>query len=74
MAHLFRAKSFITDASAVDDSTTASMAGLVENYLEAQDAGGDSADIDEIICVTSCKLKGDRVFTLVVLEDQVAGG
>mgnify|MGYP003144161010 CR=1 FL=1 len=74
MAHIFRAKSFIADASADDDSNDSSMAGLVEYYLEAQDAGGSSVDIDEIISVSSCKLSGDRVFTIVVLEDQTAGG
>ena len=74
MPHIFRAKSFITDASAEDNSTTSSMAGLVEDYLTANDAGGNTNDIDEVISVTSCKLKGDRVFTLVVIEDQVPGG
>ena len=74
MAHVFRAKSFITNASATDDSSTSSMAGLVEDYLETQDSGGSSLDIDEIFSISSCKLSGDRVFTIVVLEDQTEGG
>ena len=74
MPHLFRAKSFIANASADDDSAASSMAGLVENYLEANDTGGIAQDIDEVICTASCKLNGDRIFTLVVIEDQTAGG
>ena len=74
MAHAFRAKSFITKASANDDSVANTAAGLVENYLELIDAGGSGVDIDEIISITSCKLKGGRVFTLVVLEDETGGG
>ena len=73
MPHIFRVKSFITDASADDDGEESSMAGLVEDYLEVNDAGG-TTDIDEVISATSCKLSGDRIFTLVVIEDQTGGG
>ena len=74
MGHVFRAFSFITDASAKDDSDTDSTAGQIENELENADVGGSSRDIDEVISVTSCKLKGGRVFTLLVLEDETPGG
>tara|TARA_Y100001938_G_scaffold144193_1_gene218356 strand:+ start:764 stop:988 length:225 start_codon:yes stop_codon:yes gene_type:complete len=74
MGHVFRAKSFIQDPTANTDSVEGTMAAEVENYLEAADAGGSSTDIDEVISVASCRLKGDRVFTIVVLEDDIAGG
>jgi len=74
MAHVFRAKSFITDASANDESVANTAAELVKDYLEAQDSGGAGADIDEIFSISSCKLSGDRVFTIVILEDQTEGG
>ena len=74
MAHVFRAKSFIQDPTANTDSVEGTMAAEVENYLEAVDAGGSNVDIDEVISVASCRLKGDRVFTIVVLEDDIAGG
>ena len=79
MAHVFRAKSFIADATALADTETDSrgnigVSGQVENYLETHDSGGGSLNIDEIISISSCKLSGDRVFTIVVLEDQTEGG
>tara|TARA_R110000824_G_scaffold81812_3_gene205477 strand:- start:1953 stop:2195 length:243 start_codon:yes stop_codon:yes gene_type:complete len=79
MAHKFEAKSFITDATALDNTQTDgrgvdSVAKQVEDYLTLNDAGGSGSDIDEVIAVTSCKLKGDRVFTLVVIEDEYSGG
>ena len=79
MAHIFRAKSFITDATALADTETDSrgnkgVSGIIEDYLESSDAGGSGVDIDEIISIASCSLSGDRVFTIVVLEDQTAGG
>ena len=77
MAHRFIAKTFIRDA-AVGDHTVSHLPGNlpddVEYYLTAKDSGGASNDIDEVIAVTSCKLKGDRVFVLVVIEDQFTGG
>ena len=79
MGHVYRAKSFIADANALGDTHTDArgnqgISGLVEDYLESQDAGGGSTDIDEVISVASCSLKGDRVFTIVVIEDQTGGG
>jgi len=79
MPHIFKAKSFVADASALSDAQTdgrgnKGVSGLLEDYLEAQDTGGVAVDIDEIISISSCKLKGDRVFVLTVIEDQVAGG
>ena len=79
MAHVFRAKSYIRDATALEDGEldvhgNIALAGEVENYLELHDAGSGSTQIDEVISITSCKLKGDKVFVLVVLEDNVAGG
>ena len=79
MAHVFRVKSFIADATALDNTQTDrrgnhSLSKQVEDYLTLTDAGGSSSDIDEIIAVSSCKLNGDRVFTIVVLEDEHGGG
>ena len=79
MAHKFRAESFIADATALDNTQTDgrgndSIAKLVEDYLTTNDAGTSGTDIDEVITVTSCNLKGDRVFVLVVIEDEYAGG
>ena len=74
MAHLFRAKSFIRAASANADGVDGTLPDDVEKYLESQDAGGASLDIDEVLAVTSCSLSGDRIFTLVIIEDQIAGG
>ena len=79
MAHIFRAKSFIADATALDNTESDgrgnfSMSRLVEDYLTASDEGGGTVDIDEVISVSSCRLKGDRIFTVVVIEDQTAGG
>ena len=42
---------------------------LWENYEKYNDT-----DIDERLAVSSCSLSGDRVFTIVVLEDEVGGG
>ena len=79
MAHVFRAKSFIADATALDNTQTDSrgndgISKLVEDYLTLVNFGGTPVDIDEVLSVTSCKLKGDRVFVLVTLEDDIAGG
>ena len=79
MAHIFRAQSFIADATALDNTQTDgrgnnSISKLVEDRLTLWDFGGTSRDIDEILSVTSCKLSGDRVFVLVVIEDQSGGG
>ena len=79
MAHIYKAKSFIADATALDNTQTDSRSNdgiskLVEDYLTISDLGGTPTDIDEVLSVTSCKLKGDRVFVLVVLEDDIAGG
>ena len=79
MGHVYRAKSFIADATAVGQDTldgrgNDSMSKLVADYLDAADAGGGSTDIDEVISVASCRLKGNRIFTIVVIEDQTAGG
>ena len=79
MAHVFRAKSFIKNATALADGEKEirgepGISGEAENYLEVQDAGSVSTDIDEVLSITSCKLSGDRVFVLVVIEDEVAGG
>ena len=79
MPHQFRAKTFIGDATALVDTAEDvrgrnPISGQVEDYLESQDIGGSSNDIDEVISVSSCKLSGDRVFTIVVIEDESAGG
>ena len=79
MAHVFRAKSFIADATALDNTETDrrgndSISKLVEDYLTFSDTGGGSSDIDEINAITSCSLNGDRVFVLVVLEDETGSG
>ena len=79
MAHKFRAQTFIASATALDNTQTDrrgndSLSKQVEDYLTTQDAGGGSTDIDEIIAVSSCKLNGDRVFTIVVIEDEYGGG
>ena len=79
MAHVFRAKTFIAPATALNQSENdargnKSMANLVDTYIDSQDIGGTGSDIDEILAVSSCSLSGDRVFTIVVLEDEVGGG
>ena len=79
MASTIRAKSFITDAAALNNTETDargndSMSKLVEDYLSQQDAGASALQIDEVLSVTSCKLKGDKVFVLVVIEDGTGGG
>ncbi len=79
MANVIRAKSFIADATALTNTQTDGrgndgISKLVEDYLTTQDSGGSSTDIDTIFSVTSCKLSGDKVFVLVVLEDDIAGG
>ena len=79
MAHIFRTKSFIADASALasgvlDMRGNLGIARLVGTYLDETDAGGASTNIDEVLSVTSCKLNGDRVFVLVVLQDQTGSG
>ena len=75
MAHVFRAQSFIANATALDNTETDgrgnfSISKLVEDKLSLWNFGGTGNDIDEIISVTSCKLSGDRVFVLVVIEDE----
>jgi monomeric isocitrate dehydrogenase len=79
MASTIRAKSFIADATALshvdnDRRGQSSMSKLVKAYLATHDAGGSGTDIDSVLSVTSCKLKGDRVFVLVVIEDGTGGG
>ena len=79
MSHRFEAQSFIADATALNNTQTDGrgndgIAKLVEDHLTTQDSGGSTTDIDEVIAVTSCKLSGDRVFVLVVIEDDIAGG
>jgi len=79
MAHVFRAKTFIADATALSSGDTdfrgnKSMSDLVQDYMAANDIGGTSSDIDEILAVSSCSLLGDRVFTIVVMEDETGGG
>ena len=79
MAHVFRAATFIAPASAKSNTESDirgndSMSKLVEDYLTAKDAGGGSADIDEVISVSSCGLSGGRVFVFVVIEDETGGG
>ena len=83
MADKFMAKTFITDATALDNTQTDgrgvnSMAKQVEDYLTSLNSGGASADLSGApgarqISISSCKLKGDRVFTIVVAEDQYSG-
>jgi hypothetical protein len=78
MAHVFRAKSFIGDSSAkshgqTDGRGVDSLSKQVEDYLSLHDVGG-ATNIDEVNSVTSCKLNGDRVFVLVVLEDNTGSG
>ena len=75
MAHVFRAQSFIANATALVNTETDgrgnfSISKLVEDKLSLWNFGGTGNDIDEIISVTSCKLSGDRVFVLVVIEDE----
>tara|TARA_R100001594_G_scaffold145544_1_gene195850 strand:+ start:698 stop:943 length:246 start_codon:yes stop_codon:yes gene_type:complete len=79
MAHVFRAKTFIAPATALNQSQADSrgndsMSKLVDTYIDSQDTGGTGSDIDEIIAVSSCSLSGNRVFTIVVIEDEVGGG
>ena len=79
MPHIIRAKSFISDASVkkhneLDIRGNVSLAGEIEDYITDADTGGSSVDIDEVLSVSSCRLGGDRIFTIVVLEDQTAGG
>ena len=80
MASIYRAKSFIADATALDNTQTDgrgndSIAKLVEDYFTLHDAGASvRVKIDEIFAVTSCRLSGDRIFVLVVLEDGVLSG
>ena len=79
MAHVFRAKTFIAPATALNQSQTDGrgnkpMSDLVQDYMAANDVGGTSSDIDEILAVSSCSLSGDRVFTIVVMEDETGGG
>ena len=76
---VFRAKSFIADATALSNTQTDgrgvdSLSKQVEDYLTSQDIGGATVDIDEVLSVTACKLLGDRVFVLTVIEDQTSGG
>ena len=79
MAHVFRAKSFIAPATALlssqDDARgNKSMSKLVRTWIASQDIGGTGSDIDEIIAVSSCRLSGDRIFTIAVIEDEMGGG
>tara|TARA_R100000152_G_C6649981_1_gene91886 strand:+ start:302 stop:541 length:240 start_codon:yes stop_codon:yes gene_type:complete len=79
MSSVFRAKTFIAPATALDNDGTDSrgrlgMANLVQNYLSANDVGGSETDIDEVLSVSSCKLSGDKVFTIVVIEDDIGTG
>ena len=79
MAHVFRAKTFIADATALSHSESdsrgnKSMSDLVQDYMAANDVGGSGSDIDEILGVSSCSLSGVRVFTIVVMEDETGGG
>ena len=84
MSDKFRAKTFITDATALTNTQTDSrgndsMAKLVEDYLTTLNSGTTSTDLSgsagaRQISISSCKLKGDRVFTIVVAEDQYSGG
>lgn len=74
MAHVFRAQSYIRDANPATEADNDSIPDDVEKYIEGQDTGGGGSDIDEVICVSSCRLSGDRIFTLIVIEDQVSGG
>ena len=76
MGSIIRAKSFIADATALDNTETDgrgnnSMSKLVEDYLTSQDSGGSDVDIHEVLSITSCKLKGDKVFVLAVIEDDL---
>ena len=78
MGHVFRADSFIASATALDNLETdgrgnAGIAQLVENSLSGHDAGGNTKDIDEVISLASCRLSGDRVFVIYVIEDQTTG-
>ena len=75
MAHRFLAQSFIADATALDNTETDargndSLAKLVEDKLTLWDSGGAGEDIDEVLALASCGLSGDRVFVLVVIEDE----
>ena len=79
MAHVFRAKTFIAPSTALSSGDTdfrgnKSMSDLVQDYMAENDIGGTSSDIDEILAVSSCSLSGDRVFTIVVMEDETGGG
>ena len=79
MAHVFRAKTFIGSGSALNHNETdfrgnKGVSGIVEDYLSSNDSGGTGSDIDEVLAVSSCKLSGSRVFTIVVIEDEEGGG
>ena len=79
MPHVFRAASFINPPSAKDNTETDgrgndSASKDVEDYLTHNDSASSTQDIDEVISVTSCTLSSGNIFTLVVIEDQIAGG
>mgnify|MGYP003111413450 CR=1 FL=1 len=69
MAQRFEARSYVTDANVNDQNDTGSLPATIEAYLPIDRPN------DDVIAITSCKLKGDRIFTLVIMDnDFVSGG
>tara|TARA_R100000008_G_C3530861_1_gene139205 strand:+ start:296 stop:508 length:213 start_codon:yes stop_codon:yes gene_type:complete len=69
MAQRFDAKTFITDANVADQSDSGSLPDSIENYLQWGRTN------DAIVAISSCKLSGDRIFTIVIHDnDYLSGG
>ena len=77
MAHVFRAKTFIAPATALNQSENdgrgnSSMSKLVDTYIDSQDTGGTGSDIDEILSVSSLFPAGMSKITLALPGMQIS--
>ena len=69
MAQKFDARSYITDANINDQDDAGSLPAAIEAYLPIDRTN------DDVIAITSCKLNGDRIFTLIIMDnDYLSGG
>ena len=74
MAQRFLVKSFINDAKAIESDWPSSATINVSNDVDRYTTTYGGQPNDDVIAVTSCQLSGNRIFTLVVLDDQYAEG
>ena len=68
MAQRFDATTFITDANVNSESDNGSLPYEVEQWLDMGQTN------DDVVAISSCSLSGDRIFTIIIHDNDFPGG